>query len=240
MGNGIKTFVIHLGRAKGRRARVDKLLKGTPYSARILDAVDGALIPEAERNAVISVEPLFQPAYPFAIGPGEYGCFQSHRVAWQAILDEDLDAALILEDDVALTPTFADAVALAQEHVGTFGYIQFQVRSVDESAVVSQFGGARIVQPRVTPLRTSAQLVSCTAARSLLAMTETIDRPVDTFLQSHWRTGLHLTCVVPSGVEDRTQETGGSTISSQRSIWDKVKREYLRGRYRRAVKRLSE
>ena len=96
MGSGIETFVIHLARAEGRRAQVEKLLKGTPYPARVLGAVDGAQVSDAVRNAAVSNDPLFAPAYPFPIGPGEFGCFQSHRKAWQMILDEGLDAALIL------------------------------------------------------------------------------------------------------------------------------------------------
>lgn len=239
MGGGIETFVIHLARATGRRAQVDKLLAGTPYPSQILNAVDGALVSENQRKTEISTTPLFEPKYPFPISAGEYGCFQSHRVAWQMIVDKGLDAALILEDDVALVDGIGSAVEMAAAHIGTFGYIQFQVRKVDESHVVSQSGGVAIVQPQVTPLRTSAQMVSRVAAQSLLEMTAQIDRPVDTFLQSHWHTGLHVTCVVPSGVEDRTAQTGGSTISSKRSIWQKAKREVLRTRYRRAVDRLS-
>ena len=239
MGSGIETFVIHLARATGRRAQVDRLMKSTPYPSLILSAVDGALVPEAQRADNISETQLFAPRYPFALGAGEYGCFQSHRVAWQMIVDKGLDAALILEDDVALTDGFDAALTLASDHVEAFGYIQFQVRSIDESRVMAQAGGVSIVQPRVTPLRTSAQLVSRNAAQSLLDMTLQTDRPVDTFLQSHWHTGLHLACVVPSGVEDRTAETGGSTISSRRSIWQKVKREFLRRGYRRGVKHLS-
>lgn len=244
MVSKIETLVIHLARAEGRRAQVERLLKGTPYPARVLDAVDGSQVSDAERNAAISKDPLFEPAYPFPIGSGEYGCFQSHRKAWKFILDEGWDAALILEDDVELTSVFAESVAIAVEHAAAFGYLQFQARPVDETSIRVRSGSARIVQPRLTPLRTSAQVVSRMAAKKLLAMTETIDRPVDAFLQSYWHTGLHVTCVVPSGVEDRTQETGGSTISAKRSIWEKVKREFkrefLRGRYRRSVNRLSK
>ncbi len=244
MGSGIETLVIHLSRAKGRRSQVDKLLVGTPYPARVLDAVDGAQVSSNEREAAIACKPLYSPAYPFPIGFGEYGCFQSHRKAWQLILDEGLAAALILEDDVELTPLFADSVAFAVEHADAYGYVQLQTRMVDEATVISQVGNFSLVQPRVTPLRTSAQVVSRWAAKNLLSMTETIDRPVDSFLQSHWHTGLHAACVLPSGVEDRTRETGGSTISSKRNVWEKVKREskrvFLRGRYRRAVNRLSK
>ncbi|MCP4779019.1 MAG: glycosyltransferase family 25 protein, partial [Planctomycetaceae bacterium] len=80
--------MIHLARAEGRRAQVEKLLHGTPYPARVLAAVDGAKVPIAERNSAISSKPLFAPSYPFPLGSGEYGCFQSHRKAWQTILDE--------------------------------------------------------------------------------------------------------------------------------------------------------
>lgn len=243
MVSKIETLVIHLARAEGRRRQVERLLNGTPYPARVVDAVDGALVPEAVRNATTSVQPLFAPPYPFPMEPGEYGCFQSHRKAWQIILDDGLDAALILEDDVALTPVFANTVTFAAEEVEAYGYVQFQTRSVDSSEVVSRSGKSCIVQPRVTPLRTSAQIVSRSAAETLLLKTQIIDRPVDAFLQSHWYTGLHVTSIVPAGVEDRTKETGGSTISSKRNIWDKMKREFkrefLRGRYRRAVNRLS-
>ena len=244
MGSGIETLVIHLARAEGRRAQVEKLLQGTPYPARVLAAVDGAQVPNAERNGAISSKPLFSPSYPFPIGPGEYGCFQSHRKAWQTILDEGLEAALILEDDVELTPVFPESLAFAVEQAKTYGYVQFQTRRIDESTVVSRSDRSCLVQPAVTPLRTSAQVVSRLAAEKLLILSELIDRPVDAFLQSHWHTGLHVTCVVPSGIEDRTQETGGSTISPKRSIWAKMKREFkrefLRGRYRIAVNRLSK
>ena len=53
MGSEIETLVIHLARAEGRRAQVEKLLQGTPYPARVLAAVDGAIVPVAERNTAI-------------------------------------------------------------------------------------------------------------------------------------------------------------------------------------------
>ena len=239
MAARIETLVIHLARATGRRTQVEALLAGTPYPARILDAVDGAAVAEDVRAAVMSGRVLFAPTYPFALSAGEYGCFMSHRAAWAAILEEGLDAALILEDDVALVEGFGAAVDLAARHVERLGYVQFQVRAVEGGVPVAEADGMAIVRPNVTPLRTSAQMVSRGAAERLLKLTERFDRPVDTFLQSHWHTGLHLACVVPSGVEDRTAQTGGSTISSKRSFWAKVAREWKRSRYRAAVKRLS-
>lgn len=239
MAARIETLIIHLARATARRAQVDALLAGTPYPAGVIAAVDGREMSAAHKAAVVSDQPLFTPKYPFALSDGEVGCFLSHRAAWRAIVDGGLDAGLILEDDLALVTGFDAAVACAAQNVADLGYVQFQVREIAESTVAVQGDNVRILQPAVTPLRTSAQMVSRGAAQKLLDLTAQIDRPVDTFLQSHWHTGLHLCCVVPSGVEDRTAQTGGSTISTRKPFSEKITREWKRARYRRAVKRLS-
>lgn len=240
MAQNIKTFVVHLARATTRRPLVDRLLQATPFDAEIFDAVEGASLSAAQHAAVYSQHPLFAPAYPFSLGAGEIGCFLSHRALWQTILDQDLDAALILEDDLAIGPQFAQAVRLAADHIADLGVVQFQVRPIaDPATVIAQHGGVQIIRPQVTPLRTSAQLVSQAAARHLLALTERFDRPVDTFLQMHWITGLPLACAVPSGVSDHTADAGGSTISRKTPLNQKLAREVKRYLYRRAVRRAS-
>ncbi|MFD2856636.1 hypothetical protein ACFSZS_20330 [Seohaeicola zhoushanensis] len=95
------------------------------------------------------------------------------------------------------------------------------------------------MQPFLTPLRTSAQLVSRRAAERLLSLTEPFDRPVDTFLQMHWHTGLRLGVISPSGVTDRAEVVGGSTIGAKKSLVERFAREWHRARYRAAVRRLS-
>lgn len=240
MAERIETLIIHLARATARRAQVDGLLAGSPYPAHVISAVEGCMLSAEHTERVLSERPLFKPRYPFPLNPGELGCFLSHRTAWQLIVDKDLEAGLVLEDDVALLDGFAEAAAFAAEHVSELGYIQFQTRQILECRSLVKKGNLRILQPAVTPLRTSAQMVSNAAARKLLALTEQIDRPVDTFLQSHWHTGLKPCCVAPSGVEDRTAQSGGSTISTRQPLSEKLGREWKRLRYRRSVKRRSK
>ncbi|NNK79332.1 MAG: glycosyltransferase family 25 protein [Litoreibacter sp.] len=242
MGIAPKTFVIHLARATGRRARVEELLRQSPYPAKILDACDGAKLSPADRTAVYPGTDLHVPRYPFPLSDGEIGCFLSHRRAWERIVSEGLPHALILEDDVAVDPeTFANAVGIAQAWIEKLGYIQFQVRKLTvPSLTVAEDERARLVLPEVTPLRTSAQMVSRAAAETLLAATEQFDRPIDTFLQMRWDTGVKLHCVVPSGVFDRTAETGGSTISRKHSFSAKLVREWKRAWYRKKISALSQ
>jgi glycosyl transferase family 25 len=233
-----RTFIIHLPRALGRQAQVAHLSEAAPYGAEVLDAVEGAALSDEEREEAYSGTKIHRPKYPFALNAGEIGCFLSHRAAWQKIVDEGLDAALILEDDVQIEDeVFANSLTLAEAHIENFGYIQFQVRPIKGAfRVLAEDGGRKLVTPTITPLRTSAQLVSAKAAAHLLQITARFDRPIDTFLQMHWITGIPLACALPSGVSDRTAQTGGSSISKKLPLQQKMRREIQRALYRRAVR----
>jgi glycosyl transferase family 25 len=102
---------------------------------------------------------------------------------------------------------------------------------------VAETVGVSLHRLPLPPLRMSAQLVSLDAARALRAASDRFDRPVDTFIQMHWVHGVHAVCAVPSGVRDRTVESGGSTIQRKPPLREKLWREWARFRYRRAVAR---
>ncbi len=237
-----KSFIIHLQRSSGREAQVKDLIGKSPFETEIVDAVDGAKLSQAEIDACFSEKPLQQPVYPFGLNAGEIGCFLSHRRAWQKIVDQDLAAGLVFEDDVQIDPdVFDTALEAAKAWSPEYGFIQFQVREVAaDSPELGQIGCNRLFRPVPTLLRCSAQLVNNATAKKLLKATARFDRPVDTLLQMHWVTGVQPVCVVPSGVTDRTQETGGSTLSLKRPLHVKIQREIQRFAYRRKIVRLSK
>ena len=231
----IKTFVIHLARATARREQVQRLLDGSPWEAEILPACDGTTL-GAEADRLYPGKVLHAPRYPFVLSKGEIACFESHRRAWQKIVDEGLEAGFILEDDADYLPNFTQAAAFAEKHLAAHGYIQFQVTEMTGPEVLAD-GGVRLLRPKTVPLSASAQLVSRDAAKALLALTETFDRPIDTFLQMVWVTEMPIVCVVPSGVRDVNAQ---STLSRKRSLGQKIAAEWKRFRYRAAVSRLSK
>lgn len=240
MMTDVTSFVIHLERAEGRKAQAAALLKQLP-NAEILPAFDGAEMSAEARDAFVSCMPLLQPRYPFALNAGEIGCFASHRAAWAQIVERELRYALVVEDDVQITPAaFAQALQAAKDHVGQAGYVQFQVREVTGPTHLVARGSAQLLRPMLVPLRTSAQLVTLEGARLLLSKSEKIDRPIDAWLQMVWETGVEVTCVAPSGVSDQTAQAGGSTISRKRSFIDKLRAEVLRPWYRRKIAGLSK
>lgn len=237
----IETFIIHLERASTRRPHVDDMIQKSPYPARIWPACDGAAMDPKVRDQLTADRALFQPAYPFSLSMGEIGCFESHRSVWRHMVENELQAALILEDDVAIDASvFNAALKVGETQIAMLGYIQLQVRDVKPPfVVVEQSGTTSVIQPQVIPLRTSAQLVSLDAARTLLAACEQIDRPVDGFLQLFWETGVRPHCLVPSGVSDLTQESGGSTVSRKRNLWQKLIASAKRWTYRNQIATLS-
>lgn len=239
---GHKTYIIHLDRALARRPNVERLCDIPVLEAKIVSACDGNQLSAQDRRRFCPEHDLLVPPYPFALKPGELGCFQSHRDVWAMIAQGSALYGIILEDDAEVEPAiFARAAAFGAEHIEECGLIQFQVRPIRggyQSCYVCE--GVEILRPDVAQLRTTAQMVSRTAARHLLGLSDQIDRPVDTFLQMVWHTKQPLYCVTPSGVSIASGDgNGGSTISARRSFCAKLRAEVLRGRYRRQVKRLS-
>lgn len=92
----IPVFVISLARAPERRATISQHLTGLGIEYRMIDAVDGKAM-EASKIAEI-VAPGKQ------MHPGAVGCYLSHIKVYEIIRDEDIEVALVLEDDARLNP----------------------------------------------------------------------------------------------------------------------------------------
>jgi GR25 family glycosyltransferase involved in LPS biosynthesis len=235
----IKAFIIHLSRSEDRQQQVDLLRQMLPVPADVVDAVDARTMTDADVQRVYSPG-LHAPRYPFALNIREVACFLSHRKAWQAIVDQNLTAGLVLEDDVALTPDFAKAYAAAAEFVRPEDFIRFPFRPHREKgSEIFATDDARILQAKPVGLGMVMQLVGNEAARRLLSVTATFDRPVDTTLQMNWITGLSPLAVVPGGVREISSQLGGSTIQQQKPLLEKLRREILRPVYRMRVNAYS-
>ena len=234
----IRSYIIHMHGSTARKPLVEALKEVLPQP-QVLPAVDGRAMSDAERAAICQRD-LVRPFYPFPPQPGEIGCFLSHRKAWQAIVTSGEAAGLIVEDDIVPADGFGDALALAVAHAAPDRLIRFPLRDKEEVAeIVASADGATLFRPKVVGLTTGMQIVGREAAAKLLSLTETFDRPVDTFLQMRWLTGVEVLSLSPAPVRSAMAETGGSSIQNHLGFADEVKRSWRRFRYRAAVKRLS-
>ncbi len=233
----MQSLIIHMSASTARRENAHRLLADLP-NARLVEAVDGR-----DRAQVAGVTVLrgthLDPAYPFILGPGEVGCFLSHRKCWDIIAKGDASYGLIAEDDLSIDPDiWPDVLRLIDDHADADSFIRIPAkqRETPVSALETK-GTASLFVPRVIGLQTVCQVVGRNAAMRLLAASEILDRPVDTFLQMHWATGQPIHTILPNGVRELTAETGGSTIQKKTRTSAKLMREIRRGIYRAKVNR---
>ncbi len=238
----VEALIVHLARATGRAPQVEKLRQSLlPMSSSIIEAVDGQALPQAE-IAEVYRPGLHQPRYPFALRTSEVACFLSHRKAWQAILDRDLDAGLVFEDDVETNAgSFGQVLELALANLAPGDILRFPKADRRETGpVIARAGAMTIVEPRLPGLGMQAQLVGREAARGLLAFTAQFDRPVDTTVQMRWLHGVRVLTARPPCIRELSASLGGTTIQKKsKSAREVAAHESGRAYYRLAIRASS-
>ncbi|MCM7587832.1 glycosyltransferase family 25 protein [Enterobacter chuandaensis] len=91
----MRTFVINLKHSLERRAKMESQLLKLNIAHEFIEAVDGRNMTETERRNVTR-------EVNYAFLPGEVGCALSHQKVYKKIINENIETALILEDDVVL------------------------------------------------------------------------------------------------------------------------------------------
>ncbi|MEY0674362.1 glycosyltransferase family 25 protein [Providencia rettgeri] len=92
----MKTFVINLVERPDRKKFMQDQLNNSNLNYQFIEAVDGRTLSNDEIN---SITLNFHDSY---LTRGEVGCALSHLKAYKKIVDENIDMALILEDDAVL------------------------------------------------------------------------------------------------------------------------------------------
>lgn len=228
----MRSFIIHMSSSTARRPNADQLCADLP-NAELFEAVNGR---DPDQIDGVQLHPgnLHRPHYPFPLRPAEIGVFESHRRIWRKLVDEEIDLAIITEDDLRIDPArMAETLEVLAPIATSDHYIRIPVkqREVPVQTLTEQ-NGLRLILPKVIGLQCVCQMVGRHAAKRLLAATEQIDRPVDTFMQMHWLTGQPIHALLGSGNQEVAREIGGSTIQTKPPLSDKLTREFKRAAYR--------
>lgn len=219
-------IVISLAAAPARRAHARRLLEAMPVDGFIVDAVDGrALV----GSPLATGAERLSPRYPFPLTDAEIGCFLSHRRAWQALVDSGADQALIFEDDALVGPAFRASLDRLFARPGAWSYVQLHSHRPPEAG--APFLGRR----RLPQVEMVGQVVRRRAALALLAASQRFDRPVDSFLQLTWLTGVPVHHLGQPVVANGGGFFGGSTISRRLPVREKLWRTVRRPVYRTAL-----
>ena len=205
---------INLDRDAERRTRLLAELQSIDMPSERFPAVWWDDVPPEQASRWYS-DDLNARQYYKPLRNGEKGCYASHIGAWQQLLASDAPALVVLEDDVRLTPQFADvvnAIAALQEPwdmVKLLGRDREKVRS--QRPLVP---GTALVDYSRVPSMTAGYVVSRAGAAKLLAHRQPFGRPIDVDLRFWWECDqLRILGVSPSAIAlDDTSEVS--------SIWD--------------------
>ena len=186
----------------GARPRSRRLQAALPFGSEILPAVDGRLLSPEEVRRLMCDGASGRAIRSASACRDRRVPKPSRRLA--KILEQRLDFALVFEDDAAI-----DAMRFA-------ALADFARRRTPDLGLCAHAGGrprarrgCRRQARRISAdkaaraaLRAIAQFVSRAAAERLLAVTAPFDRPVDTFLQMNWATGVTLLAATPTPIRD--------------------------------------
>lgn len=236
----VNSYIIHLERSTQRKPLVQDLLAALP-NAMVLPAIDGSEISELALAKIVR-QKVFDPKYPFTLGKSEIGCFLSHRAAWQKIATGTAEFGIVVEDDIKTSPDFEavlrEALALSNKET----LIRFPIKNRERPAKdLLQNNLVRIFRPKEIGLTAALYVLGKSAAQRLVDRSEFIDRPVDTWLQMRWVTGVDSLTVWPSHISSAANLHGGSTIQvKQKKLLNKIKRSISRSCYRAHITRRSK
>jgi glycosyl transferase family 25 len=96
----IPVFVISLSRSIERRDRIKKIMADQGISLSFVDAVDGRELNNCRINEIRDRSNYFKNQRKRNLSRGEIGCALSHLKIYKHIIDNDIEYALIFEDDI--------------------------------------------------------------------------------------------------------------------------------------------
>lgn len=177
----LKAYVINLDRSEDRLAHMRAELGRVGVDFERIAAIDGA---EMDADALAAFQQA-RPAKPGGWLPGEVGCFLSHFEAWRRVAEAEEPWAVVLEDDLRVSPDLprllaspdwipADADAVRLEANRTM-----RLRRPRPIAVAP---GRRLFTAVSGTTGSGAYILSRSAARRLIQAPAEMQSSVDEFL----------------------------------------------------------
>ncbi len=175
--------IINLDTSVERRLHMREQMSTTGLEYKIVPAVNGNLLAQDEIDKICQENAvhLRQGSH---LSPGEIGCALSHIRLYREILDDNIEAMVILEDDVRVD----EIIYLAVEQFRHFPkawdivFLGYRIRTKSLNTVRKFPREISMKQPRggVGHIRTTrGYLVSLGGASKLLRFTRDLHKPID-------------------------------------------------------------
>jgi len=221
-------FIINLEHEKEKKEMMRKQLEKFGLGHEFIRAVNGYELVDREINKKYSQTKSIE-VFKRELSRGEIGCALSHLQIYKKMLDENIEKAIILEDDVTLCDEFPSIVANLDnisvpyecillgydDHIkkDIFLYTSFW----GNKKFINEFKLYRFVK---VALGTYGYIITNQGARKLYQKIDFIEKPIDHYTGNPEL--LSSYAVVPRCVKISDDYKHNSTIDSERKILKKA------------------
>lgn len=232
MNTHLPIFYINLASRPDRRDHIERQLTELKLTGTRVEAVTAA------ECADVTGSPL---------SPGELGCSRSHQKIWRMLREQDIAAAVILEDDVLLSRHLP--AVLADPHL-LDGVEALQLETRQTSALIGRplaTTVGTITRGRLmsSSLGSAAYIMTKSLGQRVLQRADVDHLPLDTLLFG--RPGslfydARIFQIVPAlaiqldQTADGRQGVGRSDLDDRRGVFSSHDRRSREGRWRRALR----
>jgi len=201
-------YVVNLDRAPERWEKISAQLTREGLTPTRFAAIDGSLGQHEAVSRYDERAALRRHCLPLL--PAELGCFASHYLLWQRVLESGT-AAIVLEDDLRIDPGFANVVRLAEDLAQRYPAVRLSALRQGRTPrfVAALDGGYRLVRHNKGPLGTQGYMVTPEGAAGFLANGKVWSEPVDFYMDAFWRHEVAALEIVPYRI---THDDGQSFI----------------------------
>ncbi len=208
-------FVVNMQKDKNRREHISKELNQYKLVFEFVEAVDGNQLDDQHINRITQKQKTID-TMGRQMSKSEIGCAMSHLHIYQKMLEQNIQQAIIFEDDIYIYD-FANFVQIidflaktnsdkAQVYLLTkvISYLSKDTRKINDTYSV-----AHCIQGK----RTSGYVVNQQAAKQILDINTQIWTVADDWERFRMTTDVDIACIVPHIVWQKTSIADYSTIS---------------------------
>lgn len=208
-------WLINLDSSTDRLASANERLAQAGLTATRFSAVYGKAL-STEEIAVHYDEQANKARFRRPLSLGEIGCYLSHRTLWQRMVDNQIENAVIIEDDICVDPQLANILVKIPQ-LKNWDMIKLATRRGCAGEDKLDIGdGYSLVNYRTVPNCTTGYAVSLEGAKKLLGRKK-IFRPADVDLQFYPELNLRLFGATPyrlspdKSIESEINKIGGGS-----------------------------
>lgn len=232
--NSLPIYVLNLDRSTSRLDWCEDRLGREGLRFTRIPGVDGTRLSQAEIAAVYD-ERKNRKHYFMPLTSGEIGAYLGHLAAWKRLLEDNAEAALVLEDDFAIERSLAELVEAIERRPMCFDLLRLYGRPGGPRRGLGWLvPGLRVEERAISSVGCVAQVITRECARKLINTMIPIVRPVDVELQFWWQHDLTIHHVQPAPIttHGELQRRSEVKFAQPRLTRAKIRRELLRPLFR--------